>query len=236
MITTNFIPTPGINPYDYFEYYLEIKDSKGEILLLRGYETEQDLEDAFNEINASKEGYSLGLSTVFPVCCGRYDTLTQFFGSLFIPQTLDVFPSLESRIEQVFVTALALLYDMITLLLRVITAIPYVIYKCIHTEEDHKIIAMIRDYPFAAHALAEGRVVIRAIAEKFSEIQPGSVDGKPMYLVRGNVFGNTTEVRIKQLLHAGGIQSSKGAQGCSGLFNENIEKQYHAFQPSHYSS
>ena len=235
-ITTNFVPTPGIKPYNYLEYYLKIEDSKGEVLLLRSYETEQDLEDAFNEIKDSKEGYPLSLSTVFPICCGRYDTLTQFLGSLFIPQTLDVFPSLESRIEQVVVTALTLIYDLITLLLRAITAIPYVIYnKCIHTEEDHKIIALIRDKPLAAHALAEGRVIIRAIAEKFSEIQPGSVNGKPMYQVKGTIFGNTTEVRIKQLLHAGGIKSSKGADSCNGLFNETIETRFHAFQQPHYS-
>lgn len=71
--------------------------------------------------------------------------------------------------------------------------------KCCN-QQDHKIIEMIKQNPQSNLALSEGKVVIRKMTEDFSHIQPGTVNGKSCYQVKGSVLSARANVYIKAVL------------------------------------
>jgi hypothetical protein len=124
-------------------------------------------------------------------------------------------------------------FDLITLPIRVITAIPYVIhYKCFRKEIEHKIIEIIRNNPEASHALSEGKVFVRKVTEDFSHIQAGTMNDKPCYNVKGIVLsGEGSDIYIKRTLSGSGdIKRSGGfSHGWDCVVDANAMSRYHAF-------
>jgi len=178
--------------------YLKIEDSKGKELFSETFDNIEDLNKRFTEITTSKKPYSFFSRTVLPARC---DGISNFVKSLFVPNTTAFTSYIENRVGKVALGIISSVFDLMSLPIRLITAIPYIIYdKCLRKEEAHKIIELISENKEAKAALNEGNVKVTVTTENFEAVTMGTIDNKKCAQLKGFVLGKIQDVNIKRRL------------------------------------
>ena len=162
---------------DLHAHYLDIQTVQGQSLYHQSFSSKEELKKEFDSLYASQKSASSPVS-VYSLIYPRYSaTVQEFFQSLFLPITRIVMRDIDHRMTCIALSIFSLLLDLVTTPIRLVTAIPSLLYKAVKGSEDSKILQLIQDHPLFKKVVRGGKVQIKATSEHVPKIQFGNRDG-----------------------------------------------------------